>query len=58
MVELLLLLKAHNKTAPEPHSGKKDDWKSQNKEENITEVYEQQTRSLEWNPSSHKFNFN
>lgn len=58
MGELLLLLKAHNKTAPKPHSGKKDDWKSQNKEENITEVYEQQTRSLEWNPSSHKFNFN
>lgn len=43
---------------PEPHLGKKDDWKSQNKEENITEVYEQQTRSLEWSPSSYKFNFN
>lgn len=27
MVELLLLLKAHNETQPEPHSGKKDDWK-------------------------------
>lgn len=58
MVELLLLLKFYNKTPPESHSGKKITGKGQDKEENITEVYEQQSRSLEWNPSSQKLNFN
>lgn len=53
-----MLLKIHNKTPPEPHSGHSHWKKSGQGGKYYEEVYEQQSRSFEWNPSSRKINFN
>lgn len=53
-----MLLKIHNKHHQNHIQARKMTGKSQDKEENITEAHEQESRNLEWNPSSHKLNFN